>query len=298
MSRVLIAGASGFLGRHIAAHLEGRGHDVGRLVRREVRVRGETPWDPARGALDPALLRGWDAVVNLCGRGIATRWNVAVKREIRESRVASTGLLSGAMAQAQEGPRVLVSASAAGFYGDRGDEELHEGSGAGEGFLSSLCRDWEAAAQPASAAGVRVVLPRLGMVLSPEGGALPKMLPAFRLGVGGPWGSGRQWVSWVALDDALRALEFALTCAGLSGPVNVVAPEPVRAGDFARALARAVGRPCVARVPAEALELVLGEMARETLLSSARVVPRALGQAGFEFAHPEVTAGLAEMLKP
>ncbi|NSW57207.1 MAG: TIGR01777 family protein [Armatimonadetes bacterium] len=297
VSSVLISGASGFIGRHVSDHLMGCGLRVGRLVRRAVRAPDEIAWDPSVGDLAPQALSGWDAVVNLSGRGIATRWTPAAKREILDSRIRPTQTLARTIAEAEKGPQVLISASAIGYYGNRGDEELTEESPSGNGFLSQVCRQWEAATEPASQSGTRVVMIRMGMVLSPHGGALARMLPAFKFGIGGPWGAGSQWVSWIAMDDLTRAIEFALSCEGLRGPANAVAPEPVTASQFARILARVLRRPCIARIPGFAMKAAFGEMAQETLLASVRALPAALRGAGFEFAHPTLEGAFSDMLK-
>jgi hypothetical protein len=297
VSSVLISGASGFIGRHVAEHLATSGLRVGRLVRRAVRAPEEIAWDPFAGELDPQALSGWDAVVNFSGRSIAQRWTAAIRREILDSRVRSTHTLARAIAEATDGPGVMISASATGFYGSRGDEELTEQSASGAGFLSEVCRQWEAATGPAARSGARVVTIRMGMVLSPHGGALAKMLPAFRFGLGGPWGPGSQWVSWIAMGDLARSVEFALSCEGLRGPVNAVAPEPVTASQFARTLARVLGRPCLARLPGFTIKAAFGEMAQETLLASVRALPAALQGAGFEFASPTLEGALSNMLR-
>ncbi len=272
-----------------------------RLVRREPMAPDETRWDPKSEGLAPGALDGVDAVVHLAGENIAgKRWTKAVKESIRASRVDGTRLLAEACAAGAEsdgGPRVLVCASATGIFGDRGTEELDEGSAAGAGFLAEVCQAWEAAADPARAAGVRVVHGRLGMVLSRDGGGLAKMLPIFRAGAGGRLGSGRQYVPYVALPDAVAAYLRLIDDDGLVGPVHVVAPEPVTSSEFARALGAAVGRPAFMPAPAFALRLALGEMADELLLAGQRVVPRALLEAGFEFAYPGIGAALGAALE-
>jgi len=294
--RILISGASGFLGSALAAHLEGAGHEVTRLVRRPSASAHEIAWDPARGALDAAAVEGFDGVVNLSGERIAGRWSKARKQRLWNSRVESTRLLSETLARLERRPNVLVSMSATGFYGDRGDEELTESSREGKGFLSRLARAWEQAADPARRAGVRIVHPRAGIVLAAHGGALARLLPPFRLGVGGPIGAGRAWWSWIALPDALAAFEFALRHETLSGPVNFVVPGPVRNAEFARALGRALSRPALLPVPAAALRLAFGELADEALLSSARVVPAKLLAAGHAFRFPRLDEALRDAL--
>lgn len=296
--QVLVSGASGLIGSALVPLLTTGGHEVVRLVRRRPR-RGEAAveWDPERGVKDASRLEGLDAVVHLAGEGVAEgRWTVERKSRIRLSRVHGTRLLAEALAGLKRPPRVLVSASAIGVYGDRGDETLEERSSPGLGFLAEVGQDWEAAATPAAAAGVRVVLPRFGIVLSPRGGALARMLLPFRLGAGGRVGSGRQWMSWVALDDAVTAVLHALATPGLSGPVNVVAPEPVTNAEFARTLARVLGRPALAPVPAFAARLAFGEMADALLLASQRVAPARLLATGFEFRQPRLEPALRHLL--
>jgi uncharacterized protein (TIGR01777 family) len=234
-----------------------------------------------------------DAVVHLAGESIAAgRWTAAVKERIRRSRVDGTRLLAETLARLERRPRVLVSASAVGYYGDRGDEPLTEESPPGVGFLADVARAWEAAADPARAVGIRVVHPRLGLVLAREGGALPRMALPFRLGLGGVIGSGRQYWSWIALPDAVRVIERALADATLAGPVNAVAPAPATNREFTRALGRVLGRPTLLPFPALGVRLLMGEMGRALLLGSARVLPRRLERAGFRFEHPELEGAL------
>ncbi len=240
---------------------------------------------------------GVEAVVHLAGESLmAIRWTKAKKSRIYESRVKGTKLLAGSLASLPGPPGVLVCASAIGYYGNRGDEFLAEDSTAGLGFLAEVCRDWEAAAEPARQKGIRTVHARLGVVLSPEGGALRAMLPAFRMGIGGRLGSGRQYMSWIALADTVHALHRCLTDESLSGPVNIVSPEPVTNREFTRALAKAVRRPAFIPVPAVALKLILGGMGEEMLLSGARVLPRKLMNAGFPFRHISIETALKELL--
>lgn len=294
--RILISGSTGLIGSAAVAALAADGHEIVRLVRGSARP-GALAWDPEAGRIDAAALEGFDAVVHLAGESIAGgRWTAERKRRIRDSRVAGTELLAGALAQAKARPSVLVAASAIGFYGNRGSEELDEGSAMGEGFLAEVCRDWEASTRAALRAGIRVAHLRFGIVLSAKGGALAKMLLPFRLGLGGRVGDGRQWMSFVALDDAVAALRFALGHAGASGPLNVVAPEPVTNAEFARALGRVLHRPAVVPLPAFALRLALGEMADALLLSGARVLPRRLLAAGFRFRCPSADAALRAAL--
>ena len=290
---VAITGATGMIGSALVAHLRARGHTVRRLVRsvRE-RLDGDVIWKPMDAALDEGILGGCDAIVHLAGAPIAQRWTDSHKREIRESRVRGTSLIAKAVAAMRVKPRVVLSGSAIGYYGDRRDEELDERSAAGSGFLASVSREWEEATAPIAAAGVRLVLLRTGIVLSREGGAMGKLLPLFKLGLGGPLGSGQQWMSWISLGDHLRAMEHALVMDALHGAANLVAPNPVRNADFATTLGHVLERPAVIPVPAFALALAMGEMAEATALASQRVAPRALLASGFEFRHPMLEGAL------
>lgn len=293
-----VTGASGAIGRELCAYLTTQGHRVVRFVRGGVPSEGTIAWDPARGVLEPSALHGLDAVVHLAGAGIADApWSEARKRELIDSRVRSTDTLARAMAAAGEaGPRVLVSTSAIGLYGDRGDEKLTEQSPAGRGFLADLARAWEAAADPARAAGIRVVHPRIGIVLTPQSGALAKLALPFFLGAGGPLGDGRAWWSWISLHDLLDVLLWAVEDGRAQGPINAVAPRPVRQRDLARALGRVLQRPSFAPAPAFALRLLLGrEQADEMLLGSQHVLPWMLEAAGFTWRDPELEPALAAL---
>jgi uncharacterized protein (TIGR01777 family) len=295
--KVLVSGSSGLVGSALVRKLEGSGSHVGRLVRTSSASSLDVPWKPGE-PLDPDLICGFDAVVHLAGRNLAGRWNDRMKREICESRLLGTATIARAVASAFRAcgrPSVLVSASAIGYYGSRGSELLTESSSSGTGFLAELCRDWESAASPAAEAGVRLVLPRLGVVLSGKGGALARLLPNFRLGLGGRVGNGRQYWSWIALEDVVGAIEFALANRALAGPVNLTAPNPVTNAAFTTALARALRRPAVFPVPAFALRLALGEMADEALLASQRVQPEKLLKAGFRFIHPQLDEALEQI---
>ena len=296
--KVLVSGSSGLVGSALVRRLEGSGSDVGRLLRTTSATRPlDVRWQPGE-LLAPELVRGFDAVVHLAGRNLAGRWSPQMKREIRESRLLGTATISRAVAAAFRAcgrPSVLVSASAIGYYGSRGSELLNESSASGTGFLAKLCRDWEAAASPAAEAGVRLVLPRLGVVLSGEGGAMSRLLPIFRLGLGGRVGNGRQYWSWITLEDVVAAIEFAIANPTLSGPVNLTAPNPSTNAEFTAALARALRRPAVFPVPAFALRLALGEMADEALLASQRVQPEKLLNAGFRFTHPQLDEALDQL---
>ena len=307
--RILIGGASGLIGGALVPRLTERGHDVARLVRGDSdgaaggggdgNRAGTVSWDPERGILEPDALRGVDAVVHLGGVSIASgRWTTDRKQAIFESRVRSTLLLAERIAStpAADRPRAFVVASATGYYGHRGEEALSETSGFGKGFLSDVCRAWEEAASPASRAGVRVAQPRIGMVISREGGALEAMLLPFRLGLGGPIGSGRQWWPWISLDDIVEVFVRLIEDDGMSGAVNAVAPEAVTSRSFALALGRALHRPAVLPAPAFALRLLLGEMADALLLASTKAVPERLTSAGFEFRHPRLDDALRAAL--
>jgi uncharacterized protein (TIGR01777 family) len=300
--RVLVTGATGFIGSALVPFLAARGHVVTRLSRGAPPAApgvADVRWDPRHGDVARAALEGHDAVVHLAGENIADgRWTAEKKARIRESRVGLTGLLAGALAGLARPPQVLVSASAIGVYGDRGDERLAEDSPPGRGFLAGVARDWEAAADPARRAGIRVVHPRIGLVAWPTGGALGRILPPFRLGVGGKVGSGRQWVSWIALDDLLDVLLALVTDGRFAGPVNAVAPGALTNADFTRVIGKVLGRPTALGAPAFAARMALGaEMADETVLASARVVPARLEAAGHRFHHPEFEGALRHMLR-
>lgn len=296
--RVAITGASGLVGSALCTQFQACGVQAIRLVRREASAPDEVTWDPAghRGA--PAALEGVDAVVHLAGRRVmALRWTPRIREEIRASRVDGTRNLVAALAQQARPPRVLISASAVGYYGDRGDEVLTEASAPGSGFLAETAQAWEAAAQEASTAwGARVVRVRLGLVLSRAGGALSAMLPAFRLGLGGPLGSGRQYQSWITLSDVVGAIRFLLERQDATGAYNLVAPEPVPQRDFARALGTVLGRPARLPIPAPILRLALGEQARALLLASARAYPERLLAMGFRPRHDELHGALRHAL--
>jgi uncharacterized protein (TIGR01777 family) len=296
--RVLVTGSSGLVGSALASQLEGDGHTVTRLVRSK-RGTGEDRvlWDPEAGTIDSASLEGLDAAVHLAGESIAAgRWTAARKARILESRTKGTQLLAEALAGLRERPKVLVSASAVGYYGDRGDESLREESASGSGFLADVCRQWEAAAAPAAQSGIRVVHPRFAMILSTAGGALQRLLLPFRLGLGGRLGSGKQFMSWVALDDVVGAICHALTHDDLQGPVNVVSPTPVRNDEFTKTLGRVLRRPTVFPLPAFAARLAFGQMADELLLTSQRVEPAKLIAGGYQFAFPDLEDALRHLL--
>ena len=294
--KVAITGASGLVGRALVAFLTAGGHEVVRLVRRQPRSAGEARWEPASGEIDRAAVDGVAAVVHLAGENIAEgRWTEARKAALRASRIGPTHRLAETLAGLSRTPKVLVSSSAIGYYGDQGDAWLDETSAPADDFLGRLARDWEEATLPASRAGIRVVRLRTGIVLAREGGALGKMLLPFRLGAGGVLGSGRQYMSWIAIDDLAGAIHFALTT-DLDGPVNAVAPRPVTNREFTKTLGRVLARPTVARVPAFVLRLAFGEMADAALLGSSRVRPARLLQAGYRFRFEELESALRYLL--
>lgn len=294
---IIVSGSHGFIGSALVPALAAAGHRARRLVRGSA-GEGEVAWDPDAGTIDDAALAGVEGVVHLAGVGIGDkRWTPEQKERIRGSRVIGTGLLVKALAGLPTPPRVLVSGSAVGYYGDRGDEVLTEASSPGDGFLAEVVRAWEDATAPAADAGIRVVHLRSGVVQSPGGGALKKQLPMFKLGVGGPLGNGRQWVSWITLEDEVAAIVHLLGDDSLDGPVNATAPEPVTSAGLARALGKALHRPAVLPVPKAALSLVVGrQMADEMVTASQRVVPARLAAAGFTFRHPEVGAAMVALL--
>jgi hypothetical protein len=297
--QVVVTGSSGPIGQALCSHLTRSGHHVIRVVRRTVQP-GEFAlrWDPVGNTLDARGLEGADAVVHLAGAGVGDRrWSKDRKRVLVESRTRSTALLVGALASLNDRPRVLVSASAIGYYGDRRDEVLTEQSPPGDDFLASLCVRWEAEATCATESGIRVVCARTGLVLSPEGGALPKLLPLFKLGLGGRYGTGAQWWSWITLDDEVRAIEWLLEN-DVRGPVNLTAPNSVTNRDFTRVLAAVLSRPALLPVPSFGPRLLLGsELADSLLFTSARVRPAVLESSGFAFTSSDLEAGLRHMLK-
>lgn len=296
--RVLVSGASGLVGRALCPALQARGGEVVRLVRNSTRIpEGAVSWDPDHGTLPLEGLSGVDAVVHLAGESIASgRWSEARKERIRGSRMNGTRLLAKRIAELPAPPKVLVSASAIGVYGDTGDQAVNEDSRTGSGFLAEVCRAWEEATQPASEAGVRVIHLRIGLVLSGSGGALATMLLPFKLGLGGPLGDGRMWMSWIHIDDLVRVILFAIDTPALTGPVNALSPDPVTNREFSRTLGRVLGRPAVLPVPAFVLRLLLGEMADGLLLSSVRAHPGRLEEAGFQFHQPALEGALRSLL--
>ena len=296
--RIAITGSTGLIGTALHRALEADGHQVLAVVRRSVRA-GEAAisWDPDAGTIDAAALEGVDAVVHLAGAGIGDeRWTDERKRLILESRTRGTALLAATLSSLDAKPAVLISGSAIGYYGDRGDETLTEQSAAGDDFLASICVPWEAEAQPVVDAGIRLATIRTGIVLSTEGGALPKMLPLFKLGLGGPYGSGRQWWSWITLTDEVAAIRHLIDH-DVRGPVNLPAPHPVPERDLAKALGRALHRPSLLPVPRFGPKLVVGaELAEALLFTSAKVLPTVLEASGFTFAHPDLDTALPAVL--
>lgn len=296
--RILVSGSSGLVGRALCQALEADGHTVVRLVRNDTALADNAIyWDPARSVLAGDALNGMDGVVHLAGESIASGlWTPERKARIRESRLQGTHLLCERLASCDQPPPFLIAASAIGFYGNCGDNIVDENSGPGKGFLAQLCEDWEGETLRLAAAGTRVVNLRLGMVLSTQGGALQKMLPPFRLGVGGTLGNGAMWMSWIHLHDVVKIIRFAMERPELSGPVNAVSPHPVTNRTFTRALGRAMHRPTLFPVPAPLLRFALGEMADELLLASLRGRPLRLDAAGFTFDFPEIDGALRNLL--
>lgn len=296
--RIAVTGASGFIGAALCSELETGGAELLRLVRREPRNRAEAHWSPD-APFDAAPIEGCDALVHLAGEGVAdSRWTAAKKARIHGSRVGATRHLCDTLLRLKNPPRRFFCASAIGYYGDRGDETLDEASPPGTGFLSGVCRDWEAASTGIEASGIGRVILRIGVVLGAGGGALAKMLPLFRLGLGGRLGTGAQWMSWIGLGDAVAAIRFLLDTPSASGVFNLTAPEPCRQAEFARALGAALRRPAFLPAPAWALRAALGGAADEVLLAGTRVRPRRLLEAGFTFRTPTLPAALREATTP
>ena len=295
--KVLVAGASGLIGSALIPELRKAGHEVIQLVRRDPSKEGEVTWDPAEGKLAPADLAGVEAAINLSGAGISSRrWSDAYKQKLLDSRVKSTTLLAETLATLSPLPKVFISGSAVGYYGDTGDRTLDENGSRGHGFLAELAETWEASTAAAAAAGIRVCHIRTGIVLSRNGGALKPQLPVWKFGLGGRLGNGRQYTSWIAIDDEVAAILFLLTADQVSGPVNLVAPNPVTNREFTKALGAAVHRPTFTVVPAFAMRLALADFADEGLLTGQRLTPRVLTDAGFHFRHPQLPEALAAIL--
>lgn len=293
---VAITGGTGMIGSALTALLRTGGHTVRWISRRPDASRGDIGWDPDAGTLSPADLAGVDAVVHLAGANVGERWTESHKRAIRTSRELGTRTLATALTKMATKPKVLVSGSAVGYYGDTGSKVIDETSPIGTGFLADVSRSWEGEAAPAAEAGIRVALARTGVVLSPAGGALAKMLPAFRVGLGGPLGSGDQWMSWISLEDEIAALSFLLMTESCIGPFNLTAPAPVTNAEFGRTLGAVLHRPAILPVPGFALKALFGEMAEATILGGQRVLPSRLQQAGFRFRHPDLRSALRSEL--
>ena len=293
--RVLISGGSGLIGAALIPAIELRGSAVTRLVRASESRHGELAWDPAQ-PLHPELVSGFHAVIHLAGEPVAARWTEAKKKRIRDSRVLGTGHLCKALANAPKPPHVLISASAIGYYGDRSEEIVREDSPCGTGFLPEVCREWEAATKPAADAGIRTIQIRIGIVLAAQGGALKKMLPPFRMGLGAQIGNGRQWMSWIHVQDLVGAILHGIDSESVEGPVNLVAPEPVRNSEFTRTLAKVLSRPAILRMPGFAARLLFGEMADEVLLAGQRVEPARLVASGYQFRYRDLRGALENIL--
>jgi uncharacterized protein (TIGR01777 family) len=297
--KLLISGSHGLVGKALVRSLEPKDHEIFRLVRHAPANDLEVEWSPDRYSIALARLEGFDACIHLAGESIASgRWNDEKKRKIRESRVKGTKLLSDALANLKRPPKTLISASAIGYYGNRGEEILDEGSAAGNDFLAGVCVEWENSTSHARDQGIRVVNTRFGIILDSEGGALAKMLTPFRMGVGGRIGSGKQWMSWIALKDVIAGIEFALSNETLKGPVNFVAPNPVRNAEFTKALGKTLSRPTIFPIPAFGVRLAFGEMADALLLSSQRVTPDGLQKSGYGFRYPKLEEALTDVLTP
>ncbi|MEY4656224.1 MAG: hypothetical protein RL073_451 [Actinomycetota bacterium] len=294
--KIVVSGASGLIGTQLVAKLSQSGHEVIRLVRRSPKA-SEIQWNPKSGTLDAAALEGADAVIHLSGAGIGDkRWSDGYRKEILDSRTDTTALLAKTIASLSRKPSVFLSGSAIGIYGARNDEQLTEVSTHGTGFLAEVCEQWEAAAKPAVDAGVRTVYLRTGIVLSPKGGALKKLLPLFKLGVGGKFGNGKQWQSWISIDDEIGAIEHLLT-ANVSGAVNLTAPNPVTNAEFTKVLASVLKRPAIVPVPTFAPKLLLGgELADALLFTGQRVIPAALNASGYSFKHTTLESALRSLL--
>ncbi len=294
--KIVISGASGLVGGALCKSLSSQGHEVIKLVRRDAGP-GSIKWDPNEGKLDGQQLEGCDAVINLAGEPVAQRWNDEIKAKIKESRVKATKLLADTISGLKNPPKVFISASAIGYYGDKGDATVTESSSVGLDFLSEVCRAWEEATSAASNRGIRTVNLRIGVALSPKGGALAKMLPPFMMGGGGILGTGRQYMSWVSLDDLVGVVNFALQNESVKGPVNVVAPNPVTNAEFTKVLGKVIGRPTIFPVPAFGLKLLFGQMAEEMLLTGSKVLPEKLESAGYKFQYPTLEPALKHALQ-
>jgi len=297
--KILVSGAHGLVGKALKKSLTKDGHEIIRLVRGESAYgKPEVEWDPERGVLDANQIEGFDVVVHLAGESIASgRWTEEKKQKIVDSRVKGTTLLSQSLASLSRPPASFISASAIGYYGSRGDELLSEQSKPGNDFLAGVCVEWEKAAEPAIEKGIRTVKARFGIILDKEGGALEKMLTPFRMGIGGKFGDGKQWMSWIALEDVVRGLRFVMDHASLKGPVNFVAPNPVTNAEFTKTLGEVLSRPTILPVPAFGARLAFGEMADGLLLSSAKVEPKRLKESEFQFNYTDLKPAFEHILK-
>ena len=295
ISRILVSGVSGPIGSALLPSLQTRGYDVTRLIRGKSAAEGQIGWDPAM-PISPDMVSGFDAVIHLAGESIVGRWTKTKKIKIRGSRVAGTTTLAEALAGTQDKPQVFACSSAIGYYGDRGNELLNEASKPGIGFLPEVCREWEAATQAAAKAGIRTVQMRTGVVLSSKGGALGKMLTPFKMGVGGRIGDGQQWMSWIDIEDMVGAIHHILNSDLLQGPVNMVAPKPVKNAEFTKTLASVLSRPAILPLPAFAVKLAFGEMGETVLLGSQRVEPTQLVMSGYPFRFTNLRASLENNL--
>jgi uncharacterized protein (TIGR01777 family) len=294
--KIVLSGANGLLGGALIPSLKSGGHQVKRLVRQSGPAFGEeVAWDPAAGNIDRDGLEGQDAVIHFAAEPVAGRWNDEKKRRIRDSRVGGTAVIAEALSKVEAPPKVLLSASAIGYYGDRGQERLSEDAAVGQGFLAEVCRDWEAATEPAKRRGIRVVNMRIGIVLTPDGGALAQMLTPFKLGVGGKFGAGTQYMSWIALDDILGAVRHLLS-ADIEGPVNLTAPNPATNAEFTKAMGKVLSRPTFFKVPAFAARAMFGEMANELLLGGVAALPTKLLESSYVFGYPELEGALRHLL--
>lgn len=295
--KILISGSHGFIGSKVHQSLSQKQHQLLRLIRlTQIAHSDEVFWNPAEHFIERGKLDGTDAVIHLAGENIFGRWNEKKKQAIYDSRVKSTAFLAQTLTEMDPKPKVLICASAIGYYGDRNEHECIESAEAGSGFLSDVCKEWEHATKPASEAGIRVVNLRFGVVLGKEGGSLAKMLPAFKMGMGGPLGDGQQWISWISIDDAVEVVDFALNHESLSGPVNVVSPHPVRNKEFAHAIGHALHRPEVVPVPKRMLHFMFGDFADETLLASTKVLPHKLHLEEFPFKYSDLHTALNHIL--
>lgn len=285
--KILLSGASGFIGSKVSTFLQQKGHEVIKLVRTPTQAPNEAFWDPQKAYIDPTALENLDAVINLAGENISDgRWTAEKKERILTSRISTTLLLAYSIGKLEKKPKVMINASAVGIYGNKWDVVVDEDSYPGVGFLAEVCHEWENATLAAQQAGIRVVLLRMGVVLSSEGGALKKMLTPFKLGLGGKLGAGQQYMSWICIDDLLEVMQFILQNESISGPVNAVTPNPVKNEEFTKSLGKVLHRPTFFKVPETVLRLILGEMADEMLLSSTRAMPKRLTDASFKFKYP------------